>query len=353
MRLCLLAEASSIHTQRWAQHFARRSDEVLVLSLRPGEIPGARVIVMAPPRLGRGGYLLGWPRAWETVRAFRPDVLHAHYATSYGLIGALLAWHPYVISSWGSDVTGGRAHTPLGAALLRFAYSRADAACATSSFLAEATRPFVRAGAEITITPFGVDLDRFSFSPSPARDTVEIGTARFRLESIYGLHELVQAFARVDDPRARLVLYGDAGDRAQLERRSAELGVASRVRFPGKLAHEQIPAALARLDVFALPSIVPEAFGVAAVEAAAVGRPVVASQVGGLPEVVRDGETGFLVPPGDATALADRLRTLAADPALRARMGAAGRELVASRYDWRENARRMEALYRALTGGRA
>jgi glycosyltransferase involved in cell wall biosynthesis len=348
MRLCLLAEASSIHTRRWAQHFAARGDEVLVLSLRPGDIPGARVGVVAPPRLGRLGYLLGWPRARAAVRAFRPDLVHAHYATSYGLLGALVDRHPYVISSWGSDVTAGQAGSPLWRRLLRFAYRRADAACATSRFLAEATRPFVRPGAEIVVTPFGVDLERFPFRPPPRREVVTIGAARFRLESIYGLAHLIAAFARLEDRRARLVVYGQGGQRPALERQARALGLGERIRFPGFVPPDRLPAALDALDVLAMPSIVPEAFGVAAVEASAIGLPVVASAIGGLPEVVEDGRSGYLVPPGDEAALADRLGALVADPDLRARLGAHGRSLITRCYDWRKNAQVMVELYEKL-----
>ena len=208
--------------------------------------------------------------------------------------------------------------------LLRFAYGRADAAAATSRFLAEATRPFLPPGRPITITPFGVDLDRFPFRPAPARERVAVGAARFRLEPIYGLHHLVAAFAAVADRRARLVVYGDGPQRPALERQAAALGLADRVSFPGRLPHERLPAALDALDLFAMPSIVPEAFGVAAVEASAVGLPVVASAVGGLPEVVEDGQDRLPRPAGRRAPPADRLSALIADRDLRARLGAAG-----------------------------
>jgi glycosyltransferase involved in cell wall biosynthesis len=349
VRLCLLAEASNTHTRRWAGYFAERGDDVLVLSLRPGEVPGARVITIAPPRLGRAGYLLGLPRARQAVQRFDPDLLHAHFATSYGLIGALLGRRPYVVSAWGSDVADWRAGTPPVRALLRFVFARADRVCATSRFLAEATRPFVPPDAEIAITPFGVDTARFHPRASaPADGPIVIGSARW-LRPIYGLDLLLEAFARLPDRSTRLVLIGEGPQRARLAARADALGVAGRVELPGWVPHETLPSAMRALDVFVVPTRAPEAFGVAAVEAAATGLPVVASATGGLPEVVVDGETGFLVPTGDVDAIAERLARLAADPALRARMGAAGRRLVAARYEWRENAAGMADLYGRLT----
>jgi glycosyltransferase involved in cell wall biosynthesis len=352
LRLCLLAEASSIHTQRWAAHFAQRGDEVLVLSLRPGTIPGVRVVAIAPERLGRAGYLLGLPRATSLINAFRSDLLHAHYATSYGLLGALIGWRPFVLSSWGSDVTGAHTHGRLWPRLLRFAFGRADAVCATSRFLAEATRPFLAPGRDITITPFGIDPERFRPTPRPADRPFTIGTARARLDPIYGPALLIEAFAHLRRPDARLVLYG-GGDTVRLRTAAERLGVADRVELPGPVAHERMPAALAALDLFVMPSLVPEAFGVAAVEAAACGLPVVASDVGGLPEVVLDGETGRLVPAGDAAALAHALEELAGDEPLRQRLGANGRAFALRAYSWSENAERMERLYERLCYSRA
>jgi glycosyltransferase involved in cell wall biosynthesis len=95
-----------------------------------------------------------------------------------------------------------------------------------------------------------------------------------------------------------------------------------------------------------------EGFGVAAAEASAAGLPVVATNVYGIPDVVRDGETGILVPPKDPGALAKAVGRLVGDPRLRARLGAAGREYVAKHYDWTENAQQMASIYERLLSGR-
>jgi glycosyltransferase involved in cell wall biosynthesis len=172
-----------------------------------------------------------------------------------------------------------------------------------------------------------------------------------RLSKEKGLRYLLEAFAVVAarHPEARLVLAGEGPERRRLERLAGRLGVAERVRLLGEVPHERVPQVLEGLDVFAMPSTY-EGFGVAALEAAAMEVPVVASRIHGIPDVVMDGETGLLVPARDRRALAAALERLVSDPDLRRRLGRAGRAFVAEHYSWEENTAQMEALYRAALG---
>jgi glycosyltransferase involved in cell wall biosynthesis len=117
-----------------------------------------------------------------------------------------------------------------------------------------------------------------------------------------------------------LRIAGDGPERPKLEAQIARLGLAQSVELAGWLEHVQLPEFLAGLDVFVLPSTW-EGFGVSAVEASAMKLPVVASNVHGIPDAVRDSVTGMLVPPADATALANAIETLFNDEALRRRLG--------------------------------
>jgi glycosyltransferase involved in cell wall biosynthesis len=147
---------------------------------------------------------------------------------------------------------------------------------------------------------------------------------------------------------ARVLLVGDGPMREELMRLTAELGLTEYVEFTGAVGHDDVPAMLRRMDIFAIPSTW-EGFGVAALEASAMGLPVVGSNIHGLPDVVLDGETGVLVPAGDTSKLADAIARLAEDSGLRARMGEAGRAFVVEEYRWEDNARLMETLYDQLT----
>src|SRR5947209_5352507 len=156
MKLCFLADAGSIHTRRWVEYFADRRHEVHLLSMRPAEYARVKVHWIRPP-LGRGGYLPAALAARRVVRALAPDLVHAHYASSYGLWGALSGFHPLVLSVWGSDVHDFPRRGPLQRRLLEWNLGRADVLCATSEALGRETAVYAPAGASIHLTPFGVD----------------------------------------------------------------------------------------------------------------------------------------------------------------------------------------------------
>jgi D-inositol-3-phosphate glycosyltransferase len=147
-----------------------------------------------------------------------------------------------------------------------------------------------------------------------------------------------------------LILAGEGPHRASLEARAARLGIADRVRFLGPVPHTDLPALHAVSDLFVMPSTDHETFCLAACEAMSCARPVVASNVGGLAEVVRDGETGLLAPPADPAALAERIATLLADAGLRERMGAAGRAWTLEMFTWDKVIARMLACYEHVLG---
>jgi glycosyltransferase involved in cell wall biosynthesis len=145
------------------------------------------------------------------------------------------------------------------------------------------------------------------------------------------LLDAMAALAR-SHPEARLTLVGDGPDRAALEARAAELGLENRVTFAGYRDQDGVAEALAGSDIFVLPSFA-EGLPVVLMEALAARCAVVATRIAGIPELVRHGETGLLVPPGEAAALAQAVAQLLDDPALRARLAEAGRAAVEAEFD--------------------
>jgi 2-deoxystreptamine N-acetyl-D-glucosaminyltransferase/2-deoxystreptamine glucosyltransferase len=166
-----------------------------------------------------------------------------------------------------------------------------------------------------------------------------------RLAAQKAPHRAVQAFAGVDH-RAHLVVVGDGPLRQVVDDAVAASPARDRITCRGFVPHREVPAVLAALDVLVLPSVYEE-MGSVLVEAMASGLPVVATHVGGIPEVVCDRVTGILVPPGDVPALATAIDELVRDEDLRTRLGAAARER-AGRYSWPCLAARVEQVYAAV-----
>ncbi len=138
--------------------------------------------------------------------------------------------------------------------------------------------------------------------------------------------------------------FGDR--RQQMERRAKELGVADRVRFLGQ--RTDVPRLLGAVDVLVHPSREPEPFGRSVAEAMAASVPVVASRIGGIPEIVTDGENGLLVPAGDAAALAEVISKLLGDDSLRARLAAAGRAVARDRFSIEAHVEAVQRVYEEL-----
>jgi glycosyltransferase involved in cell wall biosynthesis len=150
-------------------------------------------------------------------------------------------------------------------------------------------------------------------------------------------------------PRAHAVIAGGGDLEAYLRDLALEVGVAERVHVLGP--RKDVPALMHAMDVFAMPSIW-EGFGLVLLEAMAAGRPVVASRVATIPEVVVDGQTGLLVPAGDPLALAEAIARLAADPALARQLGEAGRDRLRRHFSIDKMVGDTELLYREVLGGR-
>jgi glycosyltransferase involved in cell wall biosynthesis len=216
--------------------------------------------------------------------------------------------------------------------------------------LGKATDAYLKNGKQSVITPFGIDLSVFKPGEKPGGGNLTVGIVK-TLEPKYGVEYLIRAFAKIKgtQPNLNLLVVGEGSLRSGLEQLTNELGIAQQTRFIGRVPHQEVPEWLAEIDVFVNPSVhESETFGVAVLEASACEKPVVVSNVGGLPEVVQDGVTGFLAPPRDVNALAEKLKILIKDAKLRQRMGKAGREFVRKNCDWNNNAKIMEKLYEQL-----
>ena len=193
----------------------------------------------------------------------------------------------------------------------------------------------------------GIDPDRYRIAPHDGQTLLFVG----RLAGVKGVPILLEAMAalKARHPALRLVLIGDGPERATLEALAKPLG--DSVSFLGYRSQSEVAEALAQADVFALPSFA-EGVPVVLMEAMAAGVPVVATQIAGIPELVRHGDSGLLVPPGDAEALTEAIDALLASADRRRAMGSAGRATVAAEFNIHREAARLSALFTAYAEGR-
>lgn len=298
----------------------------------------------------------------EVASYERLDVLHVHYAVPH----ATAAWMacevlgdraPRIVTTLhGTDITlvgSDPSYLPI----TRFSILRSHAVTTPSAFLRRATWEGLGIPESFPIEVINNFVDTERYAPARERavlralfadlgeaEPVLIHASNFR--PVKRIGDVVSVFSEVNRQRpCRLIMIGDGPERSPTERRVRELGLEERVAFLGK--QESFVELLAAADVFLLPSE-QESFGLAALEALSCGVPVVASDVGGIPELVDSGETGYLAPVGEVAAMADRVLALVGDAARWRAFSARARQRVLERFQLGPAVERYEALYRRV-----
>ncbi|HRP67941.1 MAG TPA: glycosyltransferase [Turneriella sp.] len=359
MKIALLSSASSIHTVQWAQWLNKAGHEIHIISQHPlTESLMQGITLHKIPYRGILGYFTMVPRVKKILKQIKPDIVNAHYASGYGTTARVVNYQPWLLSVWGSDVYDFPYTSPLHKWLVKTNLYAANAVASTSVCMAKQTRIIAPKLKDIAITPFGVDIQIYrNVKPAFAHNNKQIvvGTVK-TMASKYGIDILIEAFAilfkrfqksdkNIAD-RLTLRLVGDGPEIKQYKQQVERLKISNRVEFVGRVPHSQVPQELAKFDIFAaLSRLDSESFGVAVIEASATARPVVVSDVGGLPEVVLANKTGFIVPREDSQAAAVALEKLVLNPKLRQRVGLAGRGHVEKTYNWPRCVEQMVKVY--------
>lgn len=341
--IMIVANASSTHTIRWANALYEKGYAVTLVTQHP-PISGLKkeVALINLPYKGMKGYFLNVFELRRLYFEIMPDVIHAYFASGYGTLLANTRLN-YYISVWGSDVYIYPKKNLINKLLLMRSLEKATYIFSTSEAMKVETLNYT--SKPIHVIPFGVDVRKYD-KESLANNQITIGIAKV-LDEIYGIDILIKAFSKVKKASSkdvRLRIAGDGPSRQALETLTNKLGISESVEFLGWLDLDCIAEFYKSLDVFCVPSY-SESFGVVAVEAGAASLPSVVSDVGGLPEVVLNNETGYVVPAGDVESFADKIFILIEDESLRDRLGKAARERVESHYQWNVNVDEMSKYY--------
>ena len=341
--------------------------------------------------LAPGLFLAGARAALRWTSQERPDVLHAHWTLPNGFMAALAARRyrvPLVVSIPGSDATVA-GQNPVFRRMAKFAFDQAGLITANSAALRDVAVVGLGADpAKFDLIAYGVDPNAYLPDPAGTADLrASLGIppeaivflAVGRMVYKKGFDRLIRAAAlmansphgwRIADgkspvvssqrpsaigqtPTIHLVLVGEGDLWAEWQALGRELRLGDRLHWVGNVPADRLGVYYNMADALVMPSVTHPADGlnVTVLDAMSCARPVVGTSAAGNELAIRDGDNGFLVPEGDDAALAGALATLAADPDLRARMGAAGRQRIETELGWPRLARRYVTHFERLAGG--
>lgn len=358
---------------------ARRGHEVHFISYAP------------PMRLGDGGAprerikfhkvdMLSYPlfeyppytdalasKIFEVTSKEKLDLIHVHYAIPHAVSAYLaremlksICYLPVVTTLHGTDITlVGR--DPSFLPITQFGIEQSDAVTAISNYLRDATRSTFCTGCDIEVIYNFIDADYYRRTPNqalqrslaPRGEKIVLHISTFRpIKRITDCVEVVARIRELGGPPLLLVMCGDGPERADAQTLAERLGVADCVNFVGKKPQSDILEYLSVADLFLLPSQ-SESFGLSALEAMACEVPVVATRVGGVPEVVEEGGCGYLLEVGDVNGMAEAAIRVLSDDKERERLGKRGREIAVSRFATEKIIPQYEALYREVVSRRS
>jgi glycosyltransferase involved in cell wall biosynthesis len=357
MKVLLLSDTGSEHTEKWALGLAGIGIETGLFSFNKAAYewyhhPGITVFfepdknINPESTLTKISYLKYVRVLRKIIRHFKPDILHAHYASSYGLVGALSGFHPYILSVWGADVYDFPKRSGMHRRVFSHNLKKADYLLSTSEIMKKEIEGYT--DKPIKVIPFGVNTEVFHPRlETNGNGTIRIGTIK-PIEEKYGIRHIIEAaeLLKDGDQRFEFYLIGPSRNREYYEQMLEEKKLKDRFVITGRIPFSEVQDYHNKLDIFLNVSVEEsESFGVATVEAMACEKPVIVTDTGGLLEVVDNGKFGQVVRKGDSAGLAQAIRDLAADPDYRQKLGKRARQHVLECYDWNKNLEQMAALY--------
>lgn len=383
MRLLFFASLKAVHTRKWLQEFAQDFD-IHVATFRADKkdyLPGVTIHEILPEKkqtlitkkqsaqVNRNNQTES--TAWETFKIglryghkftslidkLRPDIVHAHQSVPFGWYAAralsrTLSKPRFIISVWGTDVMRYPEQSWLYRALNRYTLARAETITATGNVLKQATQRWIN-DKNIQVVPFGVDINRFKPRSTPPNSVRIFGMAKSLRTvaglDIYGIETAIKAFyvALKNKPDLQLEIVGEGPMRLRLQNLINDLNLSQNVKLLGQVSQEKMPECWRRWDLLLLPSK-QESFGLVALEAQASGLPILASRVGGIPEITLEHKTVRFVEPMTPNNLAQAILKSLNDQDFIINARKFGPKHVADNYAWSECAKKMKIIYISL-----
>jgi L-malate glycosyltransferase len=312
IRICFLADGGSIHTRRWCEHFAGRGFEVHLITFRNAEIPGTTVHLLNAGNIkvsgGNWQVLKKIFTLKKLIRQIKPDILHAHYATSYGLLGALSGFHPYVVTALGTDVLISPFESRLYKMVLKYVFRKADWITAMADHMRDT---IIKIGAEpnkVSTVIFGINPEIFNAENRILPEGKFVITSTRNFEKVYNIPDLIDAIAiaRNSIPGLELNLIGAGSTLPEIEQKIAAHKLQDIVKLYGRVSQLEIAAVLNKSHLFVSVSS-SDGNNISLNEAMACGCFSVVTDIPANRQWISEGINGFFVPLNNVESLAAKI----------------------------------------------
>ncbi len=359
MKICYIADAASIHTQKWVGYFAEAGHEVHLISITSAECnyPGKVNLYAVKVLPGTRGlnHLLCLTQIKRILRRIDPEILHSHYVADYGFWGAMCGIHPFVVTAWGSDILVRAKASKLSKWMVKYALRKADLITCDADHLARKIGQLGVNREKIKLIYFGVDTEKFNPSKRDLRlrrelqlgpDSPIVISLR-SLNPIYDVESLIKAMPHVlsSIPDATFVIVGEGEQRSYLESLAMSLGVRRNIHFTGRIANENLAEYVASSDVYVSTSLSDGGLAASTAEAMACELPVIITDFGNNRDWVKNGEGGFIVPTKDPIVLAEKIVFLLKHEDVRRKFGKINRRVIEEKNNYRKEMKLMEETY--------
>jgi glycosyltransferase involved in cell wall biosynthesis len=310
MKICYLGDAPSPHVRKIVDYFAKESNEIYIISLRKAEYHNAHVYQI-PRRTPFDdlNYLLGYFWLRKIIKSINPDVLHAHYLTSFGLLGALVKYHPYIVTIWGTDLLVTPRISFIHKWLLRFTLRKTDLIFVDANFMREELLQYGAEKEKILICPFGVDMEIFCTPNRGFKEKTEYEILSMRaLIKNSNVDMIIRALEIMKKKGIKIVLNitNQGTEEEFLKQLVIILKLNDQVNFLGFIKLEDTYRHLESSDVY-LSVPTSDGASVTLLEAMASGLFPIVSDIPANREWIKDGVNGFLVPLNDPVTLAEKI----------------------------------------------
>ncbi len=352
MKICYFGDGESIHVIRWCKHFVVLGHEVHLISFKKTAIEGVITHFIDSGNIAEKGgnwrVVFKYLKVKSVLKKIKPDIFHAHYATSYGITGALCGFHPYVITTLGSDVLITGLESKIYQRLLKYAFSKADWIQVLAIHMSEAIEKIGADMSKVDVIPFGIDTTIFN---DVARKVTEkfIITSTRNLEAVYNIQHVIKAIGLIKDqiPHLEFRIAGRGALKNELELLVKDCGIANITFFLGSISQKEMVDLLSETNLFVTVSL-SDGNNLSLAEAMACGAFCIGTDIPANRQWL-NGENGYLVKINDVKGLADKILDVYRNyDQLQEKSVALNKQIIQKQGVWENNMKRVDEKYKSL-----